>query len=164
MAELLDSPLRGDVSRILRQHERRAGRGQVDDPAALGHSFRRFLAGEKRTLHVHGEEAVELLLAITPLRRHIPDLDQSPSLANLHHDATDVPSGFAYDRRVVDFSLEAVERKAKRATVPCDTSNALYLGVEVPKNFVQMQLTVTGFNDSFAELFYAKPVNPRLEK
>ena len=68
------------------------------------------------------------------------------------------------DRRVVDFSLEAVERKAKRAKVPCDTSNALYLGVEVPKKFVQIQLTVTGFNDSFAELFYAKPFNPRLKK
>lgn len=34
--------------------------------------------------------------------------------------------------RVVDFTLEAMERKAKRAKVACDTTNALYLGVEVP--------------------------------
>ena len=64
------------------------------------------------------------------------------------------------DRRVVDFTLEAMERKAKRAKVFCDTSNALYLGVEVPKKFVQGQLVETGFNDSVAELFYATPDSP----
>ena len=65
------------------------------------------------------------------------------------------------DRRVVDFTLEAMERKAKRAKISCDTSNALYLGVEVPKKFVEAQVRETGFNDSFAELFYATPVNPK---
>lgn len=63
------------------------------------------------------------------------------------------------DRRVVDFTLEAMELKTKRAKVACDTSNALYLGVEVPKKFVQMQLTMSGMNDSVAELFFATQGN-----
>ena len=68
------------------------------------------------------------------------------------------------DRQVVDFSLEAVERKAKRAKVAYDTSNALYLGVEVPKKFVQMQVTVTEFNDSVAESYFATLVSRNAKK
>ena len=43
VAELLDGSLRGDIGCIPRQHHGRGGRGQVNDPSALGHSFCRLL-------------------------------------------------------------------------------------------------------------------------
>jgi len=41
------------------------------------------------------------------------------------------------DGKVIDFTLEAMERKAKREKLTRDTSGALYLGLEIPTDFVR---------------------------
>jgi hypothetical protein len=60
------------------------------------------------------------------------------------------------DGRIVDFTLEAMERKAKKQhKLVVDTSDALYLGVEVPRLFVMEHIVSTDNFESVAELFHA---------
>lgn len=75
-------------------------------------------------------------------------------------DDTITPSKHAWvvmdDGRIVDFTLEAMERKAKRQhKLVLDTSDAWYFGVEVPRLFALEHIMATDYYDSVAELYHA---------
>ncbi len=58
------------------------------------------------------------------------------------------------DGRVVDFTLEAVLRKARREKTLVDLTDPLYCGVEVPRKFVLRRVVESGSSDPMAELYY----------
>jgi hypothetical protein len=58
------------------------------------------------------------------------------------------------DGKVVDFTFEALERQAKRHGLACDTSRALYLGLEVPRDFFRKVWLREEAVLPVAELFY----------
>jgi hypothetical protein len=59
------------------------------------------------------------------------------------------------DGEVVDFTFEAAERIAKRDKLPCDTSDTLYVGVEVPTEFIRETMSKREWFESLAEEFFA---------
>jgi len=56
---------------------------------------------------------------------------------------------------VVDATFEEMERAAKEDGIDWDTTDTLYLGVEIPPDFVCKQMIEVGFADPLAELFFA---------
>lgn len=56
------------------------------------------------------------------------------------------------DGKVVDFTLEAMLRKAKREHGLVDTTPPLYYGVEVPRTFIMKRLIEVGCGEPIAEL------------
>ncbi len=58
------------------------------------------------------------------------------------------------DGRVVDFTIEAVLRKARREKTLVDLTDPLYCGVEVPRKFVLRRVVESGSSDPMAELYY----------
>lgn len=57
-----------------------------------------------------------------------------------------VPADHAWvvmpDGCVVDFTFEALERKAKRLKLKCDTSDAVYFGLEIPRKFIARMVAI----------------------
>jgi hypothetical protein len=64
------------------------------------------------------------------------------------------------DGKVVDFTLEAMERVANQEGVPCDTRKALYVGLGVPTAFIRETVAATGWHDSLAEEYLACQIGP----
>jgi hypothetical protein len=59
------------------------------------------------------------------------------------------------DGNVVDFTLEAVLRKAKREHNLVDDRPPLYYGVEVPRRFVVQRIVDCGYSEPIAVRYYA---------
>jgi hypothetical protein len=79
-----------------------------------------------------------------------------PTLDPAYHAWTAMPDG-----KVVDFTLEAMERVAKRHEVPCDTRKALYVGLGVPTAFIRETVNATDWHDSLAEEYFASQLGRR---
>lgn len=62
------------------------------------------------------------------------------------------------DGRVVDFTMEAAEAVMAKLRHAVDLRGALYVGLEVPKEFIVERLNATDWYDSIAELFYADEI------
>ena len=62
------------------------------------------------------------------------------------------------DGRVVDFTLEALEDLVAEKGDTVNTRRALYVGLEIPNEFIMDRLTSTDWYDSIAELFYADEI------
>jgi len=60
------------------------------------------------------------------------------------------------DGRAVDFTLEAMEKAAKRKKLSADTSKSLYFGVEIPLMFIREQITATCTYQSLAEAYCSR--------
>lgn len=58
------------------------------------------------------------------------------------------------DRGVVDFTFEAMERKAKREKLRCDTSATVYVGFEVPRRVIVRAIAEDGETQPFAESYF----------
>lgn len=66
------------------------------------------------------------------------------------------------DDRVLDFTLEAMQPEMEEHEI--EMADALYLGVEIPWQFVRTQVVETESNMSFAEADYATLKPKRLRK
>jgi hypothetical protein len=58
------------------------------------------------------------------------------------------------DGKVVDFTLEAMLRKAKRERAIVDERPPLYYGVEVPRKFIVQRIVESGHSEPIAERYY----------
>lgn len=60
------------------------------------------------------------------------------------------------DGKVVDFTVEALERKAKRdKSIFIDPMTPLYCGVAVPRSFIIQKIVENGARGPLAELYYS---------
>jgi len=58
------------------------------------------------------------------------------------------------DGNVVDFTLEAAELIASSEGLPCDTRDALYVGVEIPNAFILETMADREWIDSLADEYF----------
>jgi hypothetical protein len=59
------------------------------------------------------------------------------------------------DGKVVDFTFEAVERIARRKGLRYDAADTLYVGLEVPTEFIRETMLTSEWFDSLAESYFA---------
>jgi hypothetical protein len=60
------------------------------------------------------------------------------------------------DGNVVDFTLEAAELIGKQERLPCDTRDTLYVGLEVPTEFIRAAMLRREWFDSLAEEYFER--------
>ena len=60
------------------------------------------------------------------------------------------------DGNVVDFTLEALARKLNRRKQKCDTSAAVYLGMEIPQKFIRRKLVEEGETQPLLFLYFTE--------
>lgn len=51
-------------------------------------------------------------------------------------------------------AFEALERRAKREKIKCDTSQAVYVGLEIPRKFIVQKIAEGGETQPLLELFW----------
>jgi hypothetical protein len=73
-----------------------------------------------------------------------------PTLDPVQHAWVVMPDG-----KVIDFTLEAMERIARQKKIPCDTRRALYLGLEIPTDYIWETMVFNERYDSLAEEYFA---------
>jgi hypothetical protein len=60
------------------------------------------------------------------------------------------------DGNVVDFTFEAAELIGKQQGLPCDTRDTLYVGLEVPTEFIREAMLTREWFDSLADEYYER--------
>jgi hypothetical protein len=59
------------------------------------------------------------------------------------------------DGKVVDFTLEAAEQIGKRNGLPCDTRDALYVGLDIPTEFIRERVLTSDTFGALADDYFA---------